>query len=48
MPKLGPAIGHTFLFPFAIVMLAIVAALFVPRKRIERTSAADAAVIAVD
>jgi EmrB/QacA subfamily drug resistance transporter len=40
-PQLGAAFGHAFSLPLAIVILAIAAALFLPRKRIERTSDAD-------
>ena len=45
-PKLGPAFGHTFLFPFAMIMLAILAAFFLPRKKVEPTS--EGAATAVD
>jgi hypothetical protein len=41
LPKLGEAFGHTFLWAFGIIGLAIVAALFLPRKRTEPQSDAE-------
>jgi hypothetical protein len=41
MAVLGRAFGHTFLWSFGTVVLAFVAALFLPRKRIEPALGAD-------
>jgi EmrB/QacA subfamily drug resistance transporter len=46
IPALGTAFGHTFMWSFGIVVLAIVAAMFIPRKKPESTTdAAEAHVI---
>ena len=42
-PALGHAFGHTFLWSFAIILLAFCAALFLPRKKAEAITKVDPA-----
>jgi EmrB/QacA subfamily drug resistance transporter len=46
-PALGHAFGHTFLWSFAIILLAFCAALFLPRKKAETVTKVDPAHIEI-
>jgi EmrB/QacA subfamily drug resistance transporter len=44
-PAMGRAFGHTFIWPLCIMLLALVAATFLPRKKVARTPTAEAILV---
>jgi hypothetical protein len=48
LPALGRAFGHTFIWSLGIIVLGLVAASFLPRRKLANPHTQEAAAIVVD